>query len=156
MGKEQVSELEKHGWYLSVPRGVSMYPMIRNGKDIVEIRKPDRELKRYDLVMYTRGPNEQGVIHRVLRDQRRKKGVFIICGDNCWRLEYIKPERIHGIVTKFCRNGKWHTVDEKPYLLYVHLWCDFYHIRAGILWTKAMARRALGKIRRTVTGTKRK
>ena len=148
MGKEQLSELEKHGWYFSVPRGVSMYPMIRNGKDIVEIRKLTEEPKRYDLVMYTRGPNEQGVIHRVLR-KRKKDGVFVICGDNCWQLEYIRPERIYGIATRFCRKGTWHTVDEKPYLLYVHLWCDFYPVRAAILWCKWMVLCVLRKIRKT-------
>ena len=144
MGREQLAELEKHGWYLSVPRSVSMLPMLRDGKDVVEIHELTAEPKRYDLVMYTAGPDEQGIIHRVLR---KKGDAFVICGDNCWKTEAVRPEKIRGIVTRFCRKGKWHTVDEKPYLAYVHLWCDLYPVRAAILWAKWAASRVLRKLR---------
>ena len=44
-----------------------------------------------------------------------KNNQYIICGDNCWQLEYVNPEQIKGIVTEYCRNGKWHSTD---YLFY--------------------------------------
>lgn len=144
MGKAQLEQLEKYGSYLSVPHGVSMYPMIRDRRDIVEIRKIDREPVRYDLVMYIRGA-EQGVIHRVLY---KKDGIFVICGDNCWQREYVKPEQIRGIAVRFRRGEKWHEVDEKPYLLYVHLWCDFFWVRYGILRGRDFAKRCYRKISR--------
>lgn len=130
MGKAQLEELQKHGMYLSSPKGVSMYPMIRQGKDVVEIHTLQQSPKRYDLVMYTRNKNEQGVIHRILF---KKKDIYIINGDNFWQKEYVKPEQIAGIVTRFYRNGRWHEINEIPYQLYVHLWTDLYPIRALIL-----------------------
>ena len=81
---------------ISVPRGISMRPMIRGGKDAVVIEKLTDKLKRYDLVLYVRG-RELGVIHRVIRVS---DGKYIICGDNCWQLEYVRPDQIKGIVTE--------------------------------------------------------
>ena len=65
MGKAQLEELNKCGKYFSVPRGISMWPMILNKEGIVEIHRLDRPARRYDVVLYIRG-EEQGVIHRVL------------------------------------------------------------------------------------------
>ena len=144
MGRAQLKELEEHGWYISVPQGISMWPMIRNRKDAVEVRALTEKPRRYDLVMYVR-PNMQGVIHRVLY---WKDDICVICGDNCWRLEYVRPEQIKGIVTRFCRRGKWHTVTDRPYLLYVHLWTDLSFLRRPLFYLRDKAKRLLRKLRR--------
>ena len=107
MGKTQFEILNRDGRYISVPKGISMKPMIRGGKDAVLIEKIIDKPKKYDLVVYVRG-KDLGVIHRVLFI---KNNQYIICGDNCWQLEYVKPEQIKGIVTEYCRNGKWHSTD---------------------------------------------
>lgn len=52
MGKAQLEQLEKHGMYVSVPRGVSMYPMIRERKDAVEIKKITCKPKQYVMRQY--------------------------------------------------------------------------------------------------------
>lgn len=145
MSRAQLEELEKHGMYLSSPRGVSMWPMIRQGKDIVEIRALEKTPKRYDLVMYSR-TDKQGVIHRVLY---KKEDIYVICGDNCHTKEYVKPEQIKGIVTRFYRDGKWHSVTEKPYLLYVHLWTDFFFIRQPLFYIRDKLKRFFGKRRKS-------
>jgi len=144
MGKIQLNELKEHGMYLSSPNGVSMYPMIRQKKDVVKIVVPDKPPVRYDLVLYMR-TEEQGVIHRVLH---KKDDVYIINGDNCWQLEYVKPEQIAGIVTEFYRNGKWHSVTEKSYLIYVHLWTDFSFVRRPVMWCRDRIKRVIRKYRR--------
>lgn len=128
MGKIQLEMLERDGRYISVPRGISMRPMIRGGRDAVVIEKLKDMPKRYDLVMYVRG-EEQGVIHRVIHAGSDR---YIICGDNCWKLEYVKPEQIKGIVTEYCRKGKWHDVSYLPYRLYVHLWVDFLFLKRPV------------------------
>ena len=78
MGKAQLEELEKHGYYFSVPQGVSMWPLVLNKQGILEIHKLEGPARRYDFVLYTRG-EEQGILHRVLhvRDVRihRKRQV---------------------------------------------------------------------------------
>ena len=139
MGKAQLEQLEKHGSYLSVPNGISMRPMIVGGRDAVLIKKLKNKPKRYDLVMYVR-PDYQGVIHRVVRYE---KGRYVIIGDNCWQLEYVKPEQIKGIVTEFCHKGKWHKTDEKIYSLYVRLWVDFLFLKRPIFYVRDKLKRLI-------------
>jgi hypothetical protein len=132
MGSAQVEELLKHGNYVSVPQGISMRPMIHGGRDAVLVEALKQEPKRYDLVMYTR-PNEQGVIHRVIRRRERD---YVICGDNCWQLEYVKPEQIKGIVTRFHHKGKWVPVENRWYRLYVHAWVDFLFLKRPLFYVR--------------------
>lgn len=144
MGKAQLDELGKRGYYLSVPKGVSMWPMIRNRQDVVEIRVPKAPVKRYDLVMYVRGQDMQGVIHRVLRV---KDGYYIIAGDNCWQKEYVSFAQVKGIATRFYRGGRWHDVNEAGYMAYVHLWTDLFFIRRPLLYARDMMKRVLRRLR---------
>ena len=139
MGKAQLEQLEQYGSYLSVPSGISMRPMIRGGRDAVLIRKLTEMPKRYDLVMYVR-PDLQGVIHRVVRFEN---GRYVIIGDNCWRYEYVKPEQIKGIVTEFCRRGKWHKTDEKLYHVYVRLWVDFLFVKRPLFRVRDKLKRLM-------------
>ena len=143
MGRAQVEQLEKNGSYLSVPKGISMRPMIVGGRDAVMIRKIKKPPKRYDLVMYVR-PNMQGVIHRVIHV---RNGRYIICGDNCWRLEYVKPEQIKGIVTEYCRKGgEWKPVTNFWYQVYVHIWVDFLFIKRPIFYLRDKIKKYFGKL----------
>ena len=130
MGKAQLDVLEKYGYYLSVPSGISMYPMIINKQGIVEIHKLTKPAKRYDLVMYVR-PNDQGVIHRVVYVLDKH---YVIIGDNCWQFEYVKKDQVKGIVTKFYRKGKWYDTDNKLYRLYVHIWVDLLFLKRPLFW----------------------
>lgn len=132
MGKIQFELLERDGRYISVPSGISMLPMIRGRKDAVVIEKIVNKPKRYDLVLYKRG-KDLGVIHRVIKFKNDK---YIICGDNCWQLEYVKPEQIKGIVTEYCRNGKWHKTNNLLYQIYVHLWVDLLFIKRPIFYIR--------------------
>ena len=145
MGKAQLEELEKCGKYFSVPKGISMWPMIRNKQDIVEIHKLNGMARRYDLVMYTRGPKQQGVVHRVLHVRERD---YVINGDNCWQKEYVPHEKVAGIAVRFCRKGKWIDVTDRRYQVYVHLWADFFFIRRSILYVRDLGKRILRKVRR--------
>ena len=122
---EQLEQLDKHGYYLSVPRGISMKPMIPNKNGVVEIHKITEPVKRYDLVMYVRRET-QGVIHRVVRVCPDK---YIIIGDNCWKYERVPKEDVKGIVKRFYRKGKWYEVTDWRYRIYVHLWTDLFFIR---------------------------
>ncbi len=142
MGKIQFDLLERDGRYLSSPKGISMNPMIVQGRDAVLIEKLKEKPKRYDLVVYARNEN-LGVIHRVIH---AKDNEYIICGDNCWQLEYVKPEQIKGIVTEYCRKGKWHTVDNLPYKIYVHIWVDLLFIKRPLFYVRDKIKR---KLRRT-------
>lgn len=141
MGQIQFDLLERDGHYISVPKGISMRPMIVGRRDAVLIEKLKTKPKRYDLVIYVRG-KELGVIHRVIHV---KGDDYIICGDNCWQLEYVKLEQIKGIVTEYCRKGKWHKVDNLPYKIYVHLWVDLLFLKRPLFYVRDKIKRKLKK-----------
>lgn len=131
--------------------GDSMMPLLRQGKDLMVIsRKPEGRLKKYDVPLYKRDSG-QYVLHRILKV---REGDYVICGDNRWRREYgIEDRHIIGVLTAIVRDGQTIPVTDKRYLWYVHLWCDFFYIRAAILWLKGLPNRIRRKLKKW---TKRK
>ncbi len=131
--------LEKDGYLVYTNVGVSMLPLLRQRRDIIEIRRKDpaTRCKRYDAVLYKRG--DKYILHRVLKVRPND---YVICGDhNIWREYGITDAQILGVMTRVIRNGKSITPDNLWYKIYVHLWCDFYHVRAGILVMIQIAKR---------------
>ena len=135
-------ELLQTGKAVLVPSGNSMWPMIRGGRDTVEIHRLEAPAKRYDLVLYFRGAKQQGVLHRVLE---ARDGEYIIAGDNTGWKETVPSGNVVGIVTRFCRKGKWHDVNERGYGLYVRLWTDLYRLRSPV---QLFRDRVKGKLKR--------
>lgn len=123
-------EIEKKGKLIYTNVGDSMMPYIRQGRDLLVIEKPQGRLKKYDVPLYKRDSG-QYVLHRILKVRNDD---YVICGDNRWQKEYgISDRHIIGVLTGIIRNGKNMPVTNKKYRLFVHLWCDFYPIRAFIL-----------------------
>lgn len=131
-------ELRRHGKLVYPNVGYSMMPMLRQGKDLMVIsQRPERRLQKYDAVLYKRG--DRYILHRILKVRKQD---YVICGDHNWRREYgITDRQIIGVLTAFVRDGVEIPVTDPKYLRYVHLWCDFFHIRALILWCKALPHR---------------
>ena len=137
-------EIANHGNCISTVVGYSMMPLLRQRKDIILLEKPNGRLKKYDVPLYQRA-NGKLVLHRILKVRETD---YVICGDNCYTKEYgITDDMIIGVLTGITRDGKFIPVTNKKYLLYVHLWCDFFYIRAGILRILSLARRCWRKIR---------
>lgn len=127
-------EIRKHGKLVYTNVGFSMMPLLRQGRDLMIISgKPEGRLKKYDAVLYKCGGRY--ILHRILKV---RKNDYVICGDHNWRREYgITDDQIIGVLTAFVRDGAEIPVTDRRYLMYVHLWCDFYHVRAVILWSRA-------------------
>ena len=108
--------LNEHGTLTYSNVGVSMLPLLRQGKDLFTVRKKGAaRCKPGDVVLYTRPPDKY-VLHRVVEVRPND---YVILGDNCVAKEYgITDERILGVMTGFLRNGRQHTVDEPGYRLY--------------------------------------
>ena len=138
--------LEKDGYLVYTNVGTSMMPLLRQRRDIIEIHKkgPER-CKKYDAVLYKRG--NKYILHRILKVRPND---YVIVGDHCiWREYGITDDMILGVMTRVFRDGK--TIDvntNKLYKLYVHLWCDFYHVRVAILYLKRLAYAAVHKLKR--------
>lgn len=131
--------IEQQGQLVYTNVGVSMMPLLRQNKDLFVIgRKPEGRLKRYDVPLYKR-KNGQYVLHRILKVREKD---YVICGDNCWKKEYgISDQEIIGVLTAVIRDGKTISVNDWKYQCYVHLWCDFFWIRALLLRVKGRLRR---------------
>lgn len=99
--------------------GVSMLPLLRQGKDLFTVRRkgPDR-CRAGDVVLYRR--RDRYVLHRVV--QVREKD-YVILGDNCVAREYgITDDNILGVMTGFVRGGREYSVLSPGYRLYSAFW----------------------------------
>lgn len=122
--------IERDGRLVYTNVGDSMYPLIRQDMDLLIIEKPHGKLKKYDVPLYKRDSG-QYVLHRVLKV---RKNDYVICGDNrCYKEYGITDRHIIGVLTAVVRDGKEIPVTDLCYKAYVHLWCDFFPVRAFIL-----------------------
>ena len=116
--------LEEKGTLCYTSVGTSMLPLIREGKDIIVIRKRTGErLRKYDVAFFVRpGITGRGryVLHRVLRVN--PDGSYWIAGDNCTGGETVREENVIGVLSKVVRDGRTIT-DGNWYRLYVLVWC---------------------------------
>lgn len=99
-------------------RGISMLPMLRQGKDSVELSPLPEKLKKYDLPVY-QTPRGKYLMHRVVKVTPTH---YICLGDNTLEYETILPEQMIGLVTAFTRNGRRISVRNPFYRLYCILW----------------------------------
>ena len=61
--------LDREGQLIYTNVGDSMWPLIRQGRDLVVIHRTTGRLKKYDVPLYRRDSG-QYVLHRVLTDTR--------------------------------------------------------------------------------------
>ena len=99
-------------------RGTSMRPLLRQGRDIVVIKRPEFPLKAGDAPLYRVKSKKELVLHRILNV--RKDGVYIIRGDNLFVKEYVAESQIVGVMKAFYRYGKYCDCEKsRIYKLYI-------------------------------------
>ena len=122
-------QLAQTGRLIYTNKGDSMMPLIKQDRDLLVIKPVNGRLKKYDVPLYRRDSG-QYVLHRILKV---RKDDYVICGDNRWSKEYgISDRNILGVLTAVVRDGKVLSFESWKYKLYVHLWCDFFPVRALI------------------------
>lgn len=101
--------------------GISMQPLLYNGRDIVVLSKPEFPLKKHQIAFY-HYQNNVWLLHRVLKVN--KDSTYDCRGDNRWIYEVnIKEDQIIGIVKGFYRNGKYVDVNKSiSYFFYCKIW----------------------------------
>lgn len=125
-------QLEQKGRIIYTNVGVSMMPLLRQGRDVMIIEKPQGRLRKYDVPLYIR--DGAYVLHRIIKVRKQD---YVICGDNCINREHgITDGDIIGVMTGIIRDGKTVSTSSLGYKLYYHLWCDFLPIRTLILKIK--------------------
>ncbi len=118
--------LERYGSLTYRFRGVSMMPMLRQGKDTFTVVKKGKErCKKYDVALYRRG--DRYVLHRVVAVRPED---YVILGDNCVAKEYgIRDEDILGVMVSMNRGSRTISMDHWSQKLYARVWYFLYPLR---------------------------
>ena len=94
---EQGKEVSMRIW------GSSMTPFLVHERDTVFFKKPDRPLKKGDIVFYQR-QNGRYILHRVF--DIKENGYYMV-GDAQQQIEGpLQRDQIFAVVTRACRKGK--------------------------------------------------
>ena len=104
--------------------GSSMTPFLVHRRDTVYLSKPDRPLKKGDMVLYQRD-NGAYILHRIFKTDLNS---YTMVGDAQTVLEYgIRNDQIRAVVTAVRRKGKliqrgsfWWDFFEKVWILLLH------------------------------------
>lgn len=123
-------------------RGVSMLPMLRQGKDSVELSPLPEKLKKYDLPVY-QYPSGKVVMHRIVDV---KDDYYICLGDNLVKLETIYPEQLIGLVTAFKRGERRIEVNAISYRIYSHIWVWLFPLRRIWKGAKNLAKKMIRRL----------
>ena len=97
--------LDRCGKLVYPNKGISMKPLLRQGRDLMVIeRKGPEPCRKYDAVLFKRpsfrGPDAY-VLHRILRVN--DDGSYWIVGDNCFTGDTVREEQILGILSAVVR-----------------------------------------------------
>ena len=101
------------------PRGISMLPLIRQGKDSVILSAKKGRLKKYDIARYRRS-NGDFVLHRIVDV---KPESYTISGDNQYVYEKgIGDDQIIAVVTAIRRGGRIIKAKSPIHIIYASVW----------------------------------
>lgn len=122
------------GEFRMYPKGISMLPLIVQGRDsVVLMRNTETPAKKHDIVFYRR-KNGQFVLHRVMKIE--KDGSYTMCGDNQIALEKgIEKDQIIGYVSSLYKGDKERNMSSISYRLYIFFYC-FMPLRKAIRFPK--------------------
>ena len=110
--------------------GSSMAPFLVHERDSILFSKPDRELRRGDMVFYQRDTG-QYVMHRILKVKPER---LYIIGDAQTEVEGpVRPEQVFALVTKVNRKGKWIGPGNFWWWFFSTVWLRLFPIRRLIL-----------------------
>lgn len=143
--------LERYGKLVYPNKGVSMMPLLRQGRDLMVIERRDGvPFKKYDAVLFKR-PSFRGrddyVLHRILRVN--EDGSYWIVGDNCCTGDIVREPQILGTLTAVVRGGKKTVPVTSPlYRAYVALWCGCYPVRFAVIRARGFAFGCLKRLKK--------
>lgn len=132
--KEYVSmlrELTESGKEVSMLiAGNSMSPFLIHERDSICFKKPDRKLRRGDMVFYQR-TGGQYVMHRIYKVSA--EGYYIV-GDAQQDIEGpVKREQIFALITRVRRKGKWIAPGDFWWEFFEHVWIRMVPVRRLII-----------------------
>lgn len=111
--------LDSGGEFRLYPKGTSMQPLIRAGRDSVVLVKSSVPCRINDLILFRRDDGDY-VLHRVMR---LRQDALVLCGDNQTVLEHgIRDDQVIGKVKVIHRGGKVLDDTSWSYKVYLKIW----------------------------------
>lgn len=122
-----LKELTEQGKEVSlIISGSSMSPFLIHQRDYIIFKKPDRELKKGDMVFYQRDTG-QYVMHRIWKV--KPEGYYIV-GDAQIDIEGpVRRDQIFALITKVQRKGKWIEPGDFWWVFFEKVWIRVVPIR---------------------------
>lgn len=136
-------QLALEGYLIKQTKGVSMEPMLRQYREESVICPVDREIRKYDVVLFRR-KDGQYVLHRVVG---MEGDIYLIRGDNCVGTERVLRQQIIGILKGFYRGETYvDCTTDRAYLRYSHRIVRTFPLRRGKLRAKSLCKALLKKL----------
>jgi len=122
-----------------------MWPLIRSGKDCVEVKALDRQLRIGDIVVFRRSDGAY-VVHRVYKLWKDGETQMVqTWGDNCQGPDApVKIDGICGIVTKIYRGNKVISADDEQIKAACMTWQQMTAVRKAAIKSKRFVIKILG------------
>ena len=114
--------------------GNSMSPFLMHGRDSIRLKKPDRKLRKGDMVFFQR-KSGKFVMHRII--QVRKEGFYLL-GDSQQSSEIegpIEESQIFALITSVCRKGRWIGPGNFWWEFFAHYWIRMIPFRRFLINT---------------------
>lgn len=115
-------ELTEQGKQVSMLiSGNSMSPFLMHGRDSIRFQKPDRKLKKGDMVFFQR-KSGQFVMHRIV--QVKKDGFYLLGDAQQGRDKegLIEESQIFARIVGVCRKGRWIGPGDFWWEFFEHVW----------------------------------
>ncbi|MCI5950693.1 MAG: S24/S26 family peptidase [Anaerostipes sp.] len=111
--------------------GSSMVPFLIHRRDYIYFKKPNRSLRRGDMVFYQRD-NGQFVMHRIWK--KKSDGYYMI-GDAQTEIEGpLREDQIFALITKVQRKGKWIGPGDFWWKFFEHIWLCIIPLRRVLMF----------------------
>ena len=98
--KQQINKL---GVFAFVPKGVSMWPTLKSGRQSIILLPKKERLKVMDIAFYAR-ENDTPVLHRIVEV---KEDGYVFCGDSLKEREFVKEDAVFAYMAGFYRGKKY-------------------------------------------------
>ena len=120
------------GYAVAPIAGTSMLPLLKEGRDRVELEPCSQErLKKGDVVLYKKNDGTL-VLHRIIKTENRE--FFTVLGDHQFKnAERVNKHQIIAVACGFFIKGRYVTEKTRWYRLYKKIWLCNLNFRRIIL-----------------------
>ena len=100
---EYKEQIEKMGVFAFVPRGTSMWPTLKSGRQSIILLPKKERLKVYDIAFYER-ENDTPVLHRIV--EVTPEG-YVFCGDSLKEREFVSEKDVFAVMVGYYKGKKY-------------------------------------------------